>query len=31
MRCTGDHLLRTKLYYNDTVAVAKSDGWFKAA
>ena len=28
MRCTGDHLTRTKLYYNDTVAVAAADGWF---
>ena len=29
LRCTGDHLTRTKLYYNDAVAVAKEDGWFK--
>lgn len=28
LRCTGDHLTRTKLYYNDTVAVAAADGWF---
>jgi len=28
LRCTGDHLTRTKLYYNDAVAVAAADGWF---
>ena len=31
LRSTKDHLTRTKLYYNDTVAVAKADGWFKQA
>ena len=29
LRSTGDHLIRTKLYYNDTVATAKAEGWFK--
>ena len=28
LRSTGDHLIRTKLYYNDTVATAKAEGWF---
>ena len=28
LRSTGDHLIRTKLFYNDTVATAKADGWF---
>ena len=28
LRSTGDHLIRTKLFYNDTVATAKAEGWF---
>jgi hypothetical protein len=28
LRSTGDHLIRTKLFYNDTVSTAKADGWF---
>jgi hypothetical protein len=28
LRSTGDHLTRTKLFYNDTVATAKAEGWF---
>jgi hypothetical protein len=29
LRSTGDHLIRTKKFYNDTVAVAKAEGWFR--
>jgi len=28
LRSTGDHLIRTKLFYNDTVATAKAERWF---
>ena len=28
LRSTGDHLERMRLWYNDCVAVAKSDSWF---
>jgi hypothetical protein len=28
LRSTGDHLIRTKLFYNDIVATAKAEGWF---
>ena len=28
LRSTGEHLIRTKLFYNDTVATAKAEGWF---
>jgi len=28
LRSTGDHLTRTRLFYNDTVATAKAEGWF---
>jgi hypothetical protein len=28
LRSTGDHLTRTKLFYNDTVATAKAESWF---
>jgi hypothetical protein len=28
LRSTGNHLNRTKMFYNDTVAAARSDGWY---
>lgn len=29
LRSTGTHLNRMRLYYNDTIFVSKTDGWFK--
>jgi soluble lytic murein transglycosylase-like protein len=28
LRSTGDHLDRTRRFYNDTVAVSRAEGWF---